>query len=122
MTDESARPLPPAGGHYRHAVRRGNMIFTAGQVGWNDDRVLADGIEAQSRLALDNLRRALASEGATLADLVSVNAYLADLADFGAYNAVYKELIPIDPPARTSIGVQLAEGCLIEISAIAVVE
>ena len=84
--------------------------------------MLADGIEAQSRLALDNLRRALASEGATLADLVSVNAYLADLADFGPYNAVYKELIPIDPSARTSIGVQLAEGCLIEISGIAVVE
>jgi 2-iminobutanoate/2-iminopropanoate deaminase len=122
MSDASLRPLPPAGGHYRHAVRRGNMIFTAGQVGRNDDRVLADGIEAQSRLALDHLSRALASEGATLADLVSVNAYLVDLADFAVYNDVYKELIPTDPPARTSVGVQLAEGCLIEISGIAVVE
>jgi 2-iminobutanoate/2-iminopropanoate deaminase len=122
MTDATARPLPTPGGHYRHAVRRGNLIFTAGQLGWDDDRVLAEGIEAQTRLALDNLSRALASEGATLADLVSVNAYLSDLADFAAYNDAYKSVIPVDPPARTSVGVQLSPGCLVEISGIAVVD
>jgi 2-iminobutanoate/2-iminopropanoate deaminase len=122
MPDPTARPLPPPGGHYRHVVRRGNLVFTAGQLGWDDDQVLADGIEAQTRLALDNLARALASEGATLADLVSVTAYLSDLADFAAYNEVYKAAIPTDPPARASVGVQLSQGCLVEISGIAVVE
>ena len=118
----AARPLPPPGGHYRHVVRRGNLVFTAGQVGWDDQHVFPDGIEAQTRLALDNLSRALASEGATLADLVSVTAYLSDLADFAGYNDVYKAAIPTDPPARASVGVQLFPGCLVEIMGTAVVE
>ena len=122
MPDENARPLVPPGGHYRHTVRAGNLIFAAGQVGWDDDHTFPDGIEAQTRQALDNLGRALAADGATLANLVSVNAYLSDLSNFAAYNEVYKTLIPTDPPARTSVGVQLFPGCLIEISGIAVVE
>jgi 2-iminobutanoate/2-iminopropanoate deaminase len=122
MPDPTARPLPPPGGHYRHVVRRGNLIFTAGQIGWDDDRVLPDGIEAQTRQALDNLSRALAAEGATLADLVSVTVYLSDLSNFGAYNEAYKSVIPTDPPARASVGAQLLGGCLVEISGIAVVE
>ena len=123
MTEPQAlRPLPPAGGHYRHAVRRGNLVFTSGQLGWDDDRRFPDGIEAQTRQALDNLGRALALEGATLADLVSVNVYLADLEMFPRYNEVYREVIPVDPPARTSVGVRLAPGALIEISGVAVLE
>jgi 2-iminobutanoate/2-iminopropanoate deaminase len=118
---EAARPLPPAGGHYRHVVRRGNLVFTAGQVGWDDDRVFPEGIAAQTAQAMENLRRALASAGATFADLVSITAYLADLSEFAAYNEVYRKLIPVDPPARTSIGVRLAPGCLIEIAGVAVI-
>ena len=115
------RPLPPAGGHYRHAVRRGNLVFTSGQLGWDDERRFPDGIEAQTRQALENLGRALALEGATLEDLVTVNVYLADLEMFPRYNEVYREVIPVDPPARTSVGAQLAPGCLIEITGVAVV-
>ena len=122
MTEpQELRPLPPPGGHYRHAVRRGNMVFTAGQLGWDDDRLFPDGIEAQTRQALENLRRALALEGATFDDLVAVNVYLADLEMFPRYNEVYREAIPVDPPARTSVGVSLAGGALIEISGVAVV-
>ena len=115
------RPMPTPGGHYRHAVRRGNLVFTAGQLGWDDDRRFPDGIEAQTRQALENLRRALALEGATLEDLVTVNVYLADLEMFPRYNEVYREVIAVDPPARTSVGAQLSPGCLIEISGVAVV-
>lgn len=121
MTErQELRPLPPAGGHYRHAVRRGNLVFTSGQLGWDDERRFPDGIEAQTRQALDNLRRALALEGAAIEDLVSVNVYLADLEMFPRYNEVYREVIPVDPPARSSIGASLPPGALIEITGIAV--
>jgi 2-iminobutanoate/2-iminopropanoate deaminase len=121
MTEpQDLRPLPPAGGHYRHVVRRGNLVFTSGQLGWDDDRRFPDGIEAQTRQALENLRRALAIEGATLQDLVTVNVYLADLDMFARYNEVYRDVIPVDPPARTSVGVALGGGALIEISGVAV--
>jgi 2-iminobutanoate/2-iminopropanoate deaminase len=114
-------PLPEPGGHYRHVVRRGSLVFTAGQLGWDDEQHPADGIAAQTRLALSNLERALAAEGAGLRDLVSVTVYLSDLGNFADYNAAYKEVIGADPPARASIGVALPPGCLIEISGIAVV-
>jgi 2-iminobutanoate/2-iminopropanoate deaminase len=123
MTATNApRPLPPPGGHYRHAVRRGNLVFTAGQLGWTDDKKLPDGIEAQTRQALENLRRALASEGATLDDLVSVTVYLTDLDMFPGDNEVYREVIPVNPPARATVGAKLLAGALIEISGVAVVE
>lgn len=118
---QELRPLPPAGGHYRHAVRRGNLVFTSGQLGWDDDRRFPDGIEAQTRQALENLRRALGLEGATLDDLVSVFVYLADLEMFPRYNEVYREVISVDPPARTSVGAALPPGALIEITGVAVV-
>lgn len=118
---DASRPLPPPGGHYRHAVRRGSLVFSAGQLGWDDERKPADGIAAQTRLALENLGRALAAEGASLGDLVSVTAYLSDLANFAEYNEAYKSVLPVDPPARTSVGVALPAGCLIEIAGIAVV-
>jgi 2-iminobutanoate/2-iminopropanoate deaminase len=122
MTDSAAlRPLPQPGGHYRHAVRSGSMVFASGQLGWDDEQKRADGIAAQTRLALSNLERALASEGAGLRDLVSVTVYLSDLTNFAEYNAAYKEVIGDDPPTRASIGVALPEGCLIEISGIAIV-
>jgi enamine deaminase RidA (YjgF/YER057c/UK114 family) len=123
MTDAAPgfTPLPQPGGHYRHAVRRGSLVFTAGQLGWDDEQKRADGIAAQTRLALSNLERALASEGAGLGDLVSVTAYLSDLSNFEEYNAAYREVLGADPPARTSVGVALPRDCLIEISGIAVV-
>jgi 2-iminobutanoate/2-iminopropanoate deaminase len=117
---QELRPLPPPGGHYRHVVRRGNLVFTSGQLGWDDEQRFPDGIEAQTRQALANLRRALALEGATLDDLVTVGVFLADLSMFAAYNEAYREVIPVDPPARTSVGVSLPPGALIEISGVAV--
>lgn len=120
-TPAGSTPLPQPGGHYRHAVRRGSLVFASGQLGWDDSQKPADGIAAQTRLALSNLERALASEGAGLADLATVTVYLSDLANFPEYNAAYKEVIGADPPARASIGVTLPPGCLVEIAGIAVV-
>jgi 2-iminobutanoate/2-iminopropanoate deaminase len=120
--DPGSSALPPTGGHYRHVVRRGNLIVTAGQVGRDEEGRFPAGIGAQTRQALANLRAVLRSEGADLGDLLSITAYLADLDDFAAYNEAYREVIPIDPPARTSVGVRLPAGCLIEISGIAAVD
>jgi 2-iminobutanoate/2-iminopropanoate deaminase len=120
--DQGSPTLPPTGGHYRHVVRRGNLIVTAGQVGWDEQHRFPEGIAAQTRQALENLRVVLRSEGAGFGDLLSITAYLADLDDFAAYNDAYREVIPVDPPARTSIGARLPAGCLIEISGIAALD
>jgi 2-iminobutanoate/2-iminopropanoate deaminase len=57
--------------------------------------------------------------GASLGDVVKVNTYLHDVTRFQAYNTIYREFFPGEPPARTTIGCQLA-GIQIEIDCVAI--
>ncbi len=117
--------LRAPGGAYSHAVRRGNLVFAAGQVGLKLDGTIAgDDVASQTRQTLRNLEAALAAAGATPADVCSVTAWLVDVGrDFAAYDAAYRETFPTDPPARATVEARLARSdLLVEISAIAVVE
>ena len=49
----------------------------------------------------------LSDAGLQLTDVVSVTAYLRHAEDFEAYDAVWREAFPDDPPARTTIAAQL---------------
>jgi len=115
-------PPPPAGA-YAPSVRRGNHVFTAGMCGYHADRSLADGLENQIRLALQNLQAALAQQSATLTDVVSVNVFLSRSEDFDAMNAVYREFFNSEPlPVRTTVTVGLRPGVLFEVNAQAILD
>jgi 2-iminobutanoate/2-iminopropanoate deaminase len=110
---------PPVGA-YSPAVRAGNLIFVSGQVP-KDPRTghtLEGDIRQQTRCVLENTQRVLAAAGASLADVVSVTAYLADPADWEAFNEVYRDTFTRPYPARTTVGAEL-RGILVEISVIA---
>jgi reactive intermediate/imine deaminase len=119
VTERAPRPAGP----YSQAVKRGNILALAGQVGI-DPRTseLVEGIEAQARVALTNLGSVLAEAGASFDDLVMLRVYLTDTDDFSAMNAVLAEFVPETMPARTTVYVGLPAGMLIEIDALAVVE
>jgi 2-iminobutanoate/2-iminopropanoate deaminase len=126
MADRSWTPItlgasyPPPAGPYSPAVRAGDFVYVSGQVP-RDPRtgeLLGATIEEQSHGTLANLRRVLEAAGATLADVVSVIVYLADENDWGAFNAVYREVMTAPYPSRTVVGARL-RGVLIEISAVA---
>lgn len=121
MTDGAIQPegLPVPTSPYSPVVRSGELVYTSGQVGTDASGAVAEGIEAQTRQALENVRLCLAAAGCTLADVVKVNAYLSDMADFETYNAAYRELLEPPYPARTTVGAALARGLLVEIEAIA---
>ena len=115
--------LPKPGGPYSHSVRRGNLVFTAGQCGYHPDRTLADGLQAQTRVALQNLQAAFAQQGATLADVVTVNVFLSNADDFDAMNDVYAEFFTAEPrPTRTTVTVGLRPGVLFEVNAQAILD
>lgn len=115
--------LPKPGGPYSHSVRRGNLVFTAGQCGYHPDRTLADGLENQTRVGLQNLQTALAQQDATLADVVTVNVFLSRSGDFEVMNAVYAEFFTAEPrPCRTTITVGLRPDVLFEVNAQAVTD
>lgn len=114
--EDVARPSAP----YSPVVVGGDLVYTSGQVAFDSAGVLVPGgIEEQTRQVLDNLERSLAVGGCELDDVVKVTAFLADLADFEAFNRVYAERFAAPYPARSTIGVRLADGLLVEVEAVA---
>jgi 2-iminobutanoate/2-iminopropanoate deaminase len=95
-------------------------VAAAGQCGYRPDRSIVEGVTAQTRLAMENLRAALATSGASLADVLSVDAYLTDTDHFAEFNAVYAEFFEEPYPARTTAYAGLRPGVLVEVSALAV--
>jgi 2-iminobutanoate/2-iminopropanoate deaminase len=105
---------------YSPVVVAGSTVYTAGQVGFDEDGTLVEGgIEEQTRQALENLRRCLEEAGAGFADVVKVNVFLADFGDFDGYNAVYRDCFEEPFPARTTVQAGLPGGILVEIEAVA---
>ncbi len=114
---------PAAVGPYSQAVRVGDLVFTAGQIGLDPQTgELRAGVEAQTRQILDNLQAILEAAGGGLGDIVKTTIFLTDIADFAAVNAVYATAFPEHPPARSTVQVAaLPLGALVEIEAVAII-
>lgn len=114
---------PAAVGPYSQAIRCGDTIYTAGQLGLDPQNgQLAGGIRAQTGQALRNIAAILAASGASMADVVKTTVFLQDMADFRTMNEVYAAFFPDAPPARSTVQVAaLPLRGLVEIEAIAVV-
>ena len=114
---------PAAIGPYSQAVRVGNTLYLAGQIGLEPatGQLVAGGIEAQTHQALRNIQAILAAAGFSLADVVQVQAYLADLDDYAAFNAVYATYFGDSPPARAVVeAARIPRDARVEIMATAV--
>jgi enamine deaminase RidA (YjgF/YER057c/UK114 family) len=107
---------------FSQAVQVGDTIWVSGQVGMEKNRP-AEGIEAQSRIAFENLQHVLAEAGATLADVVELVTYHTKMSDMAGFSKARALFFPNNYPAWTAVGVtELAvPGVLIEIRATAVV-
>ena len=119
--DFQPRPTYP----YSPGAHGGGMIFTAGQVAWDETgEVTGIGdVAGQTRQTLKNVVAVLHEGGASVDDVIKCNVYLADIRDFDAMNAEFARVFPIDPPARTTVEARLAEATmLVEIEAVAWVE
>jgi 2-iminobutanoate/2-iminopropanoate deaminase len=113
----------PVAGPYSHAMRAGDLVFTAGQIGTDPSTGELDGTTAasQARRALANLAAILDAAGSGLDRLVKVTVFLADIGDWEAVNEVYTEIVPRPFPARSAFAVDaLPKGALVEIEAVAI--
>lgn len=103
-------------GRFPHVKRAGDFLFVSGTSSRRPDNsfvgvevdalgVTQLDIRAQTRAVIENIRDILASEGASLADLVETQAFLVNMNDFGGYNAVWGEFFDYDGPTRTTVAV-----------------
>ncbi len=107
-------------GQYSHAIVANGFVFVSGQGSRHPlTGERPSDFEGEVRQAIHNMEAILKAAKTDLAHVVRVNAYLTDLGKFKAYNDVYKEFFPDQPPARTTIGC-LLNGIQVEIDCIAV--
>lgn len=102
-------------------VRIGDLLYVSGSAGAKGGKLAGEDIESQARQAMLNLGRVLEAAGSSWEKVVKVNCFLVYAArDFAGWNKVFKEFFPKNPPARTTVGGDIAmEGALIEVELIA---
>jgi len=97
-------------------------VFTSGQVGLDPatGKMVEGGTTAQARQIMENLRAILEAGKSDFSKVVKVTVYLSDINDFSAFNEVYSEYFPSDPPARSAFQVAaLPLGAMVEIEMVA---
>jgi len=115
---------PAAIGTYSQAVRAGNTVYLAGQIGLDPKSgQLVEGIEAQIRRVFANLKAVAEASGGSLSDAVKLTIYLTDLAHFAKVNEIMGTYFAQPYPARAAVGVAaLPKGALVEADAVLVLE
>jgi reactive intermediate/imine deaminase len=120
----STAEAPSPAARYSQAVRKGNILSVAGQIGIDPGtgKLVSDGIAEQTRQTMRNLAAVLAAAGASLADVIMMRVYVTDSALLSAMNAAYEEFVAEPFPSRTTVVVGLGPGMLVEIDALAVMD
>ena len=115
-------PGPFQGAPYNQAIRIGDLVFVAGQLGISLEtgELAGASVGEQTEQIMANLSAILEAAGSGLDKLVKTTVFLVDLADFSGMNEVYAQHVGDRPPARCTIGIsQLPSGARVEIEAIA---
>jgi reactive intermediate/imine deaminase len=121
MISAGPRPVAP----FSHAVEADGWVFITGQMPTDPaapDAPLPEGVEAQTRRVIENLKVVLAGVGLGLQHVTMARIYLTRFErDYAALNALWPSFFEAAKlPARTTVGVTaLAVGALVEIDLVA---
>lgn len=118
-TEKAPEPVGP----YSQAITVGNLVFTAGQLGFvpGTKEMAGSDIESQTRQVLTSIQAILEEAGSCLHHVVKCTVFLTDINLFPKMNKVYGEFLAESAPARSTVPIAaLPGGALVEIDAIAV--
>lgn len=118
----STDQAPAAIGPYSQGIKVGNLVFTSGQIPLDPATgTFPEGIQAQARQSLTNVKAILAEAGASMDQVIKTTVFLKDMNDFAAMNEVYATFFTEGKyPARSAVEVaRLPKDVLVEIEAIA---
>ena len=115
---------PQAIGPYSQAVKSGNFIFASGQIPLDpvSGNMAENDIKKQTERVMENIKGLLESENLTMANIIKTTCFLTDMANFAAFNEVYANYFPENPPARSTVAIKaLPKDALVEVEIIAVI-
>jgi 2-aminomuconate deaminase len=104
-------------GNFPHLKRVENFIYISGTsarrpddtfegASESEDGTVTIDIRKQAQYVFESMADMLKNVGASLSDLVEVQAFLLDMADYEAFNEVYARFFSPDGPARTTVAVR----------------
>ena len=113
---------PGAIGPYSQAIEAGGFVFVSGQLPLDPATgAFPDGIQAQTRQSLTNVKSVLEEAGVTMDQVLKTTVFLSDMNNFGAMNEVYATFFTEGQyPSRSAVEVaRLPKDALVEIEVIA---
>lgn len=118
LTKNAPAPIGP----YSQAIKVGNTLYVAGQVGFTPEGKLdTSSIGNECKQALNNVKAIVEAAGMNMQQVVKATLYVTDLKNFSRINEIYATYLPQNPPARETVQVAaLPKGAHFEISVIAV--
>ena len=114
---------PAAIGPYSQAIKVGNQLYLAGQIGLDPEtgKFVEGGIEAQTKQVMKNIQAVLIAAGFEFKDVVQTQIFLRDMNDYSTINKIYASHFKEAPPARAVVQVaRLPKDALIEIIMVAI--
>ncbi len=113
---------PAAIGPYSQAIEVNGLIYTSGMIPVIPETgEIVEGIEAQARQALTNVKNLLESAGSSMDKVIKTTVFIKDMNNFAAVNAVYATFFSGAFPSRSCVEVaRLPKDVLIEVEAVAI--
>jgi len=106
---------------FSSAVRVDNLLFLSGVIGVDPatGKPAAGGIQAETRQAMETIKKTVEHFGSSMDRIVKCTAFVADMSEWGAMNEIYVTYFHT-PPARSALGANgLALNARMEIECIA---
>lgn len=113
---------PAAIGPYSQAIEANGIVFASGQIPVNPlNGEVPEGIAAQAKQVMENMKNLLGAGGASLANVVKTTVFIKNMDDFGVINEIYAQYFQTECPARSCVQIaRLPKDVLMEMEAIAV--
>jgi enamine deaminase RidA (YjgF/YER057c/UK114 family) len=109
--------LPNIGQPFSWAVKAGGLLFTSHGPVRADGTIHLGSIEEQTRLTLDNVKRAVEAAGRSMSDVAQMLIYMVDETHMKTIDAIYREYFEAPWPNRSSVVAKalVVPGMLIEV-------
>ena len=89
MKEIKTSNAPAAIGPYSQAIVVGNMLFTSGQIPIDPKTgEIPEGVEAQARQALTNVKNLIEAAGASIDNVVKTTVFIKNMDDFAKINEI----------------------------------